>query len=215
MTIARPLQNRVLPSGEIVAARGRGLVMGNRGGRIHNPDTRTLTRRRWVSKRWICCRLLFKNRRRIVMGDSYTELFFLDEATALAAGHRPCFECRRDDATAFAAAFSEALGKIRPLGADDMDKVLHAERLRLEKPSLSTRDLTGLPCGTMVSHAKRYFLITAAGALPWSPSGYGEARSFAQFQGNITLLTPPSTLKALAHNYVPILHPSAFIHQKS
>ena len=92
-----PLQNRVDPFGELFADSARGRFFGNRGGRFHTDD-RTLTRRRWVSRTWICCVLEFKNRHRDVWGRSYTELFFLDEVTALAAGHRPCFECRRRDA---------------------------------------------------------------------------------------------------------------------
>ena len=97
-----PLQNRVTPEGEIIATPARGLMMGNRGGRLHRPD-KTLTARRWTSRAWIACRLEFNNRHRRVMSpNSYTELFFLDEATALAAGHRPCFECRRQDFMAFA-----------------------------------------------------------------------------------------------------------------
>ena len=94
-----PLQNRVTPFGDIIATPARGLFMGNRGGRIHD-DARRLGRRRWASATWICCRLQFKDRHRAVWGESYTELFFLDEPTALAAGHRPCFECRRADAIA-------------------------------------------------------------------------------------------------------------------
>ncbi len=90
-----PLQNRVLPDGQIVAHSARGAFMGNRGGRFHDPETRTLTTRRWASRQWIICVLDFKHRHREVMGHGYTELFFLDEVTALAAGHRPCFECRR------------------------------------------------------------------------------------------------------------------------
>jgi len=92
-----PLQNRVDPFGELFADRSRGLFLGNRGGRLHDDD-RALGRRRWASRQWICCRLEFKDRHRKVWGKSYTELFFLDEVTALAAGHRPCFECRRNDA---------------------------------------------------------------------------------------------------------------------
>ena len=97
---AHPLQNRVDPFGKICAIPARGALMGNRGGRLHTPEQRVV--RSWVSRRWITCRLTFRDRRRHVMGDSYTELFFMDEATALAAGHRPCFECRRADAKAFA-----------------------------------------------------------------------------------------------------------------
>src|SRR5438067_5654207 len=100
-TTTMPMQNRITPLGEIVAVPFRGLFMGNRGGRLHRDD-RSLSGRRWVSRAWICCVLEFKGRHRAVWGDSYTELFFLDEPTALAAGHRPCFECRRRDAMRFA-----------------------------------------------------------------------------------------------------------------
>ncbi len=95
-----PLQNRVTPFGELAVTPARGTLMGNRGGRIHS-DSRTLGRRRWASRQWICCVLKFKNRQRDVWGRYYTELFFLDEVTAFAAGHRPCFECRRKDAEQF------------------------------------------------------------------------------------------------------------------
>ena len=110
---AVPLQNRVSPFGELCAFRARGLFMGNRGGRFHT-DAKTLTRRRWGSRQWICCVLDFKGRRRDIWGRSYTELFFLDEPTAFAAGHRPCFECRRKDAEAFAEKWREARRLRRP-----------------------------------------------------------------------------------------------------
>ena len=112
--MSSPLANRVDPSGAIQAVAARGTLMGNRGGRIHlaaDPETGEgprLGRRRWASRQWICCVLAFKGRRRQVMGPGYTELFFLDEATALAAGHRPCFECRRAEALAFAEAWADA-----------------------------------------------------------------------------------------------------------
>src|SRR5579872_5337823 len=119
----RPLQNRVDPFGELHAVADRGGLMGNRGGRLHRDD-RTLTRRRWTSKRWIVCVCSFRGRWREVWGKGYTHLFFLDEPTALAAGHRPCFECRRQAAKAFLAAFPGA-----PRGADEMDAALHRERV--------------------------------------------------------------------------------------
>src|SRR5713101_3088602 len=121
-----PLPNRVDPFGNLFADPARGLFFGNRGGRIHRDD-RALGFRRWVSHSWICCRLDFKGRHRDVWGAGYTELFFLDEPTALAAGHRPCFECRRRDAQAFAAAFARGRGAA-PRAAE-IDRVLHAERL--------------------------------------------------------------------------------------
>src|SRR5437588_2021670 len=123
-----PLSNRVDPFGDLFAHPARGLMFGNRGGRFHRGD-RTLGARRWVSRRWICCVLEFKGRHREVWGNSYTELFFLDEPTALAAGHRPCFECRRADARAFAAAFAAGTAVKAVPHAPDLDRALHAERL--------------------------------------------------------------------------------------
>ena len=123
-----PLQNRVTPSGEIVSTPQRGLFTGNRG-IIHDPATRTLLNRRWSSKAWITCTCEFRGRRRDVMGTrSWTELFFLDEATAFAAGHRPCFYCRRDDANAFRAAWERGNG-VSGVRAPEIDEVLHRERL--------------------------------------------------------------------------------------
>ncbi len=113
-----PLQNRVDPFGDLFADAARGLLMGNRGGRLHDGQ-RKLGARRWTSKQWICCRLQFKNRHRQVWGNSYTELFFLDEVTAFAAGHRPCFECRREEAERFAGLFS---GKPKRARAAAMDE---------------------------------------------------------------------------------------------
>src|SRR3954471_12194560 len=138
-----PLPNRVDPFGNLFADDSRGLLFGNRGGRFHR-DRQTLGTRRWVSRRWICCRLDFKGRHRSVWSRGYTELFFLDEPTALAAGHRPCFECRRAEAQAFQSAFPG----LRP-NAGAMDAALHAERL---DPTRLTRQvaLAGLPDGAMV-----------------------------------------------------------------
>src|SRR5208283_6000827 len=126
---AMPLQNRVRPFGDLYASSARGLFMGNRGGRFHT-DVKTLTARRWASRQWICCVLDFKGRRRDVWGRFYTELFFLDEPTALAAGHRPCFECRRGDAEAFAENWRQARKFATRPSAGEMDEVLHGERLQ-------------------------------------------------------------------------------------
>ena len=125
-----PLQNRVSPFGELLAVPARGTLMGNRGGRLHGDD-RTLGARRWASKQWICCRLAFNGRHRTVWGASYTELFFLDEVTAFAAGHRPCFECRRQDAERFAQLFVgvDPGATVKRAAAAAMDDVLHAERV--------------------------------------------------------------------------------------
>src|SRR5262245_39749503 len=124
-----PLQNRVTPEGEIIATPHRGLLMGNRGGAFHELH-RTLGNRRWATKQWIACVLEFKGRHREVMQPNrYTELFFLDEATALAAGHRPCFECRRADADRFAELWARTQGDVERARAPAMDDQLHAERV--------------------------------------------------------------------------------------
>src|SRR6185437_7109016 len=144
-----PLQNRVTPFGEFIASPARGTLLGNRGGRIHN-DERRLTARRWTSKQWICCRLQFNDRHRAVWGDSYTELFFLDEVTALAAGHRPCFECRREDAEEFAALWARTRGLPVRAMAPDMDKVLQVERLDGHAKRRHRRKIDRLPDGAML-----------------------------------------------------------------
>src|SRR6516162_10918638 len=141
-----PLQNRVDPFGELLAVPARGTLFGNRGGRFHT-DAKTLTARRWVSRRWICCVLDFKGRRRDVWGRFYTELFFLDEPTALAAGHRPCFECRRKDAEAFAAMWRKAKRLPARPYADEMDVVLHHERLDGRTKRLHRLRIDDLPAG--------------------------------------------------------------------
>ena len=144
-----PLQNRVDPFGNLFAAPARGLFMGNRGGRFHT-DAKTLTARRWASRQWICCVLDFKGRHRDVWGRFYTELFFLDEVTALAAGHRPCFECRRQDAVAFAEKWRQAQKLRASPKAGEMDAVLHGERLKGRLKRLHRRAIDELPDGAFV-----------------------------------------------------------------
>src|SRR5882757_3375586 len=165
-----PLQNRVTPTGEIIATPHRGLFVGNRG-IIHDPATKTLTRR-WASKAWITCVCEFRGRRREVMGGrSWTELFFLDEATSLAAGHRPCFFCRRSDAVRFRDAWEEGNGVTRVL-ARDMDAALHRERLDNKAKRLHALAvaLKKLPDGAMLQQGTQSFLIAQGRAWLWSPS---------------------------------------------
>jgi hypothetical protein len=202
-----PLQNRVTPSGDIVSTPQRGLFTGNRG-IIHDPATKTLLNRRWSSKAWIICVCEFRGRRRDVMGTrSWTELFFLDEATALAAGHRPCFYCRRADANAFRAAWEEGNG-VGLASAPEIDTVLHRERLdgRSKRLRELPIPLDALPGGAMVRAGEQSYLITQGRALLWTWDGYREAEHCVT---NAKLLTPPSTLRALAAGYLPLLHPSA------
>src|ERR1700689_502221 len=141
----RPLQNRVDPFGELHAVAERGGMMGNRGGRLHRDD-QTLSGSRWKNRHWLICVCEFKGRRRDVWGKYYTEIFFLDEPTALAAGHRPCFECRREAAKAFLAAFPG-----RPGGADAMDEALHRERVENRVKRIWRTRLRGLPGGARVA----------------------------------------------------------------
>lgn len=200
-----PLANRVTPFGDLVANPARGLLMGNRGGRIHD-TARRLTARRWASKQWICCALDFKGRHRQVWGDGYTELFFLDEVTAFAAGHRPCFECRRADANAFADAWQGGCG--RRLRAPEMDAVLHSERLDGREKRTHRHAIAGLPDGAMVAIEGAAFAVSGDRLLCWSPVGYTGSRP-RPASTDVELLTPPSTVAALASGYVPRWHPSA------
>jgi hypothetical protein len=200
------LQNRVTPSGDIIAAPHRGTFTGNRG-IIHDPATKTLLRKRWSTSAWLTCVLEFRGRCREVMGGrSWTELFFLDEATAFAAGHRPCFYCRRDDANRFRAAWEAGNGVDNVL-APDIDAVLHRERFASSRKlhPLPMR-IDELPDGTMVANGDDSFLIAQGRALKWSPAGYAKAAFAAD---RAMLLTPPSTMRAFAAGYRPLLHPTA------
>ena len=202
-----PLQNRVTPTGDIIATPHRGLFTGNRG-IIHDPATKTLLRKRWSTPAWLTCVLEFRGRRREVMGGrSWTELFFLDEATALAAGHRPCFFCRRDDATRFRAAWEVGNG-CGPVLAPQIDAVLHHERLDRGRKWLHPLPMPPerLPDGAMLQSGAESFLIAKGRVLKWSPAGYS---SMQQTPEGAMLLTPPSTLRALIAGYRPVLHPSA------
>jgi hypothetical protein len=202
-----PLQNRVSPFGELKAVPARGTLFGNRGGRFHT-DARTLAARRWVSRRWICCVLEFKGRQRDVWGRFYTELFFLDEPTALAAGHRPCFECRRKEAEVFAESWRQArrLGA-RPL-ADEMDDVLHDERLRGRDKRLHRRAIEGLPDGAFVAVDGEPFAIRGDVLLHWTLQGYDTPMKRPQGV-TVDVLTPPAILAVLSAGYRPRWHPSA------
>jgi hypothetical protein len=193
----RPLQNRVDPFGELIATPARGMLLGNRGGKFHHDD-RTLGRRRWASKQWIACVCAFKGRRRVVWGAGYTQLFFLDEVTALAAGHRPCFECRRAEAEAFRACFSRG----RRLSAPEMDDILHRERLEARGKRIFESCLAQLPDGVMVALAGRAYALCGDALLPWSFDGYETPRERPR-RGAAQVLTPRAIVEALAAGYRP------------
>jgi hypothetical protein len=193
-----PLQNRVDPFGRIIASPARGLFMGNRGGRLHDPATRTLSKRRWASKQWICCLTEFRSRHRPVMGEGYTELFFLDEVTALAAGHRPCFECRHKDARRFADLHAPGTR------AGELDRLVHAERIAGPRAASDG----SLPEGAMVAVNDTAFALKAGQFLQWSPFGYLAAVPADEMRP-FSVLTPGVFLGILAAGYQPAWHESA------
>jgi len=202
-----PLTNRVTPFGEIVANRARGTMFGNRGGCMHSDDRRIL--RQWVNRRWICCVLEYKGwHREVMQPNRYTELFFLDEATAFAAGHRPCALCRRADHQRFKEAWC-AGNPEHGVAPDDsierIDAVLHHERLiaPAERPVVAA--LHTLTDGAMVSRGEDAFLLRDGRLWRWSFDGYERG---ARPRGPWTVLTPPSVTAAFAAGYAPAVHPS-------
>jgi hypothetical protein len=205
-----PLQNRVTPTGEIVADPARGTMMGNRGclhGQGHE-----LGVSRWRSKLWICCVLEWKGVRREPMPPGrWTALFFLDEATALAAGHRPCGYCRRGDYLAFGEAWRRAQRLDRRPKAQEMDAVLHRERVdsRSRRQLTRTASVRELPDGVMVRSRDRVTLLLRGRLFPWSFNGYGPPLPVAL--ATVELLTPPAIVSAIAAGYQPSIHPTAVV----
>ncbi len=200
------LQNRVTPSGEIIADPARGLFMGNRG--ILHDDARRLGKARWRHKNWITCLLDFKGRRRDVMSPHrYTELFFLDEAVALAAGHRPCAECRRGRYRAFLAAWTAGAGQDGQPKAPELDAVLHAARVDpgTRRQRTYRTDLAGLPDGVFIRLEALPLLVLGDRLLPWAPGGYGAAIARPS-GGPVCVLTPRPTVAAMTAGYRPELH---------
>jgi len=202
-----PLQNRVDPFGELFANPARGTFMGNRGGRFHTP-ARTLAARRWASRQWICCVLAFKGRHRDVWGRFYTELFFLDEPTALAAGHRPCFECRRYEAESFADYWRIAHRLRRRPRAAEMDYVLHRERLQGRAKRRHRRSIDGLPDGAVIALDGAAFAVRGDALLRWTPQGY-DGRVPRPRRVIVEVLTPPAIVAVLSAGYRPRWHASA------
>ena len=199
-----PRQNRVTPLGELVADPARGLVYGNRGC-LHDAEGRI--RRGHAGRRWIACRLRFRgwHRAPLLQPGRFTELFFLDEATAFAAGHRPCALCRRADYDRFLTLCGER-------GADALDARLHAERLDGRARRRHASAAAGLPDGAFVlDDGGAPWLVRGDALLRWTPAGYAERR--ARPGGGVALLTPPTLVGVLRAGWdgaaVPLLHPSA------
>jgi hypothetical protein len=197
------LQNRVTPFGEIVAVPGRGTMMGNRG--ILHDEYRRIVRYAAV-RRWIACVLEFRGRHRNVMTPHrYTELFFLDEATALSAGHRPCAECRRGDYLRFQSLWRATYGGAAD--ADSMDERLHADRLDGKKKRTYRDDVANLPDGAYVALENAAWLIWDGELRAWSQDGYADRRLRPK-RAEIDVLTPRSIVGILASGYKPAIHPS-------
>lgn len=212
-----PLENRVDPFGRIQADPARGMFTGNRGV-LHDPENRTLRRRGWTTKAWLVCALRWKGRRRAVMGRNapgggpgWTELFFLDEVTALSAGHRPCFHCRRERARAFAAAFARGMGA-QAATAPEMDAVLHRQREASGGigAAFSATGIDALPDGAVVALGEAAWAKRGLALLPWRFDGYGPATPIAACPpGPWRLVTPEATVNALAQGFRPAWHDSA------
>jgi hypothetical protein len=199
-----PRQNRVTPLGELIAVPERGLVYGNRGC-LHDDEGRI--RRRWATRRWIACRLEFRgwHREPLMQPGKFTELFFLDEATAFAAGHRPCALCRREDYRRF----TEIWAKLHPgqVGADAIDAQLHEERL-VEGGEMTLGDL---PDGAFVLDHGEPWLVFGGELRHWTPAGYEDRRP-TPARG--VVITPPSLREVLRRGWegtVPLLHPSVLV----
>jgi hypothetical protein len=204
---AMPLQNRVTPFGDLIATPARGLVYGNRGC-LHDEDGRI--RRRFAVKRWIACRLRFRgwHRSPLMQPGRFTELFFLDEATAFAAGHRPCALCRREDYVSFTTIWRE----LHPgdVGADAIDDRLHGERLDPSTRTQRRHDLPDepLPDGAFVTDGEDAYVILDGMCRRWTPRGYDRS---AVRTAEVSLLTPPSLVEVLRRGWdpvVPLFHPS-------
>jgi hypothetical protein len=206
-----PLQNRVDPCGAIFSSAARGTFMGNRGGALHNQEREIV--RQYASRRWITCLLEFKGRRRSVMSpDRYTELFFLDEAVALAAGHRPCAECRRERLNAFKDAWNRSgdsrEGKKAPL-ADEIDTELHRTRIDRRKGKISyDASLNSLPDGCFVQLEGSSYLVWGDTLLLWSPAGYEKKRERPN-DLTVTILTPEPVVRCIRQGYRPEVHKSS------
>lgn len=201
----RPLRNRVDPTGDLIATAHRGTMYGNRG--VLHDASHTVVRRSQV-KRWLVCELSFRGRRRPIMTPGrYTELFFADEAVALAAGHRPCAECRHGDYQVFRALWTEVHGLPGPPRAEEIDEVLHTERGLRDGRRRTFRERADLvPDGVFVLWHGDPWLVTAGSMLAWAPPGYTEQRLLVE--GEVSVLTPPSTVAVIRAGYRPRLHSS-------
>jgi hypothetical protein len=200
-----PLQNRVDPFGNIFRTPARGTMMGNRGGALHTSDREVV--RCYKSRRWITCVLEFKGRYRKVMSEGrYTELFFLDEATSFAAGHRPCAECRRERYNAFRDAWRRVNKQETAPFADEMDLELHPARIQKGNKVTYQAALGSLPDYVFVRIEGRAHLIWRGALLLWTPEGYAKKRR--PEDSMVTVLTPKPIVGCFREGYEPQIHAS-------
>lgn len=203
-----PLPNGVDPRGRIEATCPSAALLGNRG-ILH--DEHGAIRRAWANKAWVTCALSFKgrNRKPLMQPGRYSELFFLDEATAFAAGHRPCAECRRERHDAFRAAW---FATNNPAGKSisEIDRSLHLERVTAERGKRTFRaPLADLPPGVMIEHAGDPYLVWRRGPLRWTPQGYDAQGAPPQPAAMVDVLTPVSVVAIFRAGFSPEVHPSA------
>jgi hypothetical protein len=201
------LQNRVTPFGTVVFAHARGTLMGNRGC-LHN-DRRELTGRQWTTQSWVTCLLSFGGRRRELMRPGYyTELFFLDEATALAAGHRPCAECRRTAFRNFIRCWVATSGATQGAKVAELDKAIHVERVDRWRGKITyTAPFSALPSGILFALEDRAMLKWNGVARPWSLTGYGQSIEHPQ-NIEVVVLTPRPIVEIIRAGYRLDVHPS-------
>ena len=201
-----PLRNRVTPYGEIIAVPERGLFTGNRGV-LHTLEQKVVHYNR--GRRWIICQLEFKGwHREVMQPNRWTELFFLDEATALAAGHRPCAMCRYRNYQSFRRSW--ALAHDLPLqSADAMDLVMHQDRLARPRVRRTfVTDFSSLPDGVFIVLDDQPWLLHETELHHWTPGGYDQ-RIRCDNLRMVQVLTPKCTVATIACGYQPLLHPSA------
>jgi len=206
MIFGMPLQNRVDPFGNIFRTHARGTMMGNRGGALHNRDREIV--RSYKTRRWITCVLEFRGRYRKVMSEGrYTELFFLDEAVAFAAGHRPCAECRRESYNAFRDAWRRRGKQESPPFADEMDLELHPARIDRGQKVTYEAALSSLPDGSFIQVEGSAHLVWRDALALWTPAGYASKRAR---QGDlvVTVLTPKPIVECFKKGYAPEIHSS-------
>lgn len=204
-----PKQNRVNPSGEIISSPSRGLFMGNRGV-LH--DDYGIIQKQWKTKAWITCKLSFKERKRQIMSPGhYTELFFLDEATAFAAGHRPCGECRRNDFDSFKSMWirsnHELLSTDSPL-ISEIDKIIHIQRINQVNEKVVFEDrFKDIPNGVFVQRNgdQNYYIVLNSYLYLWSPFGYISKKSLSENE-KVNVLTPHSMVNTIKAGYDVVVH---------